>query len=211
MLFTTVGQPLIECSWCGTQYGRHQRNCSNCGGPLPGPTPPDAGPEPPPPPREIPEAYVRRLYLTGNVLTIIGGVFSLVGLPLLLVPLAISMSLQPEFAVPAGVGLIFSLIGVPMLWSGIRRAASQLTALRTGIAVDGTIEEVYQDTTQSINGRHPWAVVYAYEVGGRRYEGTVKSWARGGSILAMYAVGSPVHVLYVREDPERSALYPPIR
>lgn len=210
------GSPLassgpIECSWCGTSYARHQRNCTNCGGPLPGPTPPDPGPEPPPPPREIPGAYVRRLYLTGNVLTIIGGVFAFVGLPLVLIPGWLALTIAPEIGVASGVGLIFALIGVPMLGFGLRRARVHLHALREGRATRGMISEVYQDTREAINGRHPWAVVYTYEVNGRAYEGTVKSWARSGAILMLYAVRSPVHVLYVPEAPERSALYPPIR
>ena len=199
------------CTWCGTHYPRHQRNCTNCGGPLPGPTPPDPGPAPPPAPRTIPRAYVRRLTLTGNVLTIVGGAFVAVGVLVALVPLGIALAAQPEVAPFALIGVLFALIGAPLLGAGLRRARRQLHALRDGVAVRGSILELYRDTSQAINGRHPWAVVYGYEARGRHHEGTVRSWARGGTVAATYAVGSPVHVLYVPEAPDRSALYPPIR
>lgn len=201
----------ITCTWCGTRYPRHQRNCTNCGGPLPGPTPPDPGPEPLRPPREIPAAYVRRLYLTGNVPSIIGGVFTAVGVGVTVPMVWMARFLGPEVAVAGITGPIFAIVGGLLLMVGIRRAQSQLHALRDGVATRGEIVDLHQDTSESINGRHPWAVVYAYEAGGRMHEGKVKSWGRAGSVVALYAVGSPVHVLYVRERPERSALYPPIR
>lgn len=201
----------ITCTWCGTHYPRHQRNCTNCGGPLPGPTGPDPGPEPPPAPRVIPGAYVRRLYLTGNVPALIGAIFVGVGV-VVTVPLVwMALELGPEVAVAGITGPIFAVVGAILLAVGIRRARRQLHALRDGTATRGEIVDLHQDTSESINGRHPWAVVYAYEAGGRMYEGKVKSWGRAGSVVALYAVGSPVHVLYVRERPERSALYPPIR
>lgn len=201
----------ITCSWCGTRYAHHQRNCTNCGGPLPGPTPPDPGPDPPPPPRVIPSAYVRRLYLTGNVPNLVGGIFALVGSMITVGMVWMTYMLGPEVAWSALTGLIFVVIGGGLLIVGMRRAGAQLHALRDGVAVRGEIVDLHQDTTESINGRHPWAVVYHYEVAGQVHEGKVKSWDRAGAVMTLYAVGSPVHVLYVRGRPERSALYPPIR
>ena len=208
--FVSAAGP-ITCTWCGTRYTQHQRNCTNCGGPLPGPTPPDPGPEPPPAPRSIPNAYIRRLYLTGNVPNLIGGIFAVVGALVSGGMLWMTYMVGPEVAWSALSGLIFVGVGGLLLVVGVRRARNQLHALRDGVAVRGEIVDLHQDTTESINGRHPWAIVYHYDVGGRIHEGKVKSWDRAGSVMALYAVGSPVHVLYVRGRPERSALYPPIR
>ena len=108
-------------------------------------------------------------------------------------------------------GLLLEFGAVDLAVEMIELSDQLLHALRDGVATRGEIVDLHQDTSESINGRHPWAVVYAYEADGRMYEGTVKSWGRAGSVLALYGVGSPVHVLYVRERPERSALYPPIR
>lgn len=209
--FLSATSGSITCSWCGTRYTRHQRNCTNCGGPLPGPTPPDPGPEPPPPPRTIPDAYVRRLYLTGNVPNLVGGIFALVGSLVTAGMLWMTYMLGPEVAWASLTGLLFVGIGGILLVVGVRRARRQLHALRDGVVARGEITDLYQDTTESINGRHPWAVVYQYEADGRVLEGKVKSWDRAGSVMILYAIGSPVHVLYVRGRPERSALYPPIR
>ena len=201
----------ITCTWCGTRYTRHQRNCTNCGGPLPGPTPPEPGEKPPPPPRQIPKAYVRRLYLWGNVVALIGVIFTVVGAFVTVSITWLALEVGPEAAAGSAVGGIFVLIGLPMWIVGMRKARSQLRALREGHAVRGQIEELYQDTTESINGRHPWAVVYSYEVRGHAYQGKVKSWSSAGEVLRLYAVGSPVHVLHVPDEPRKSALYPPIR
>jgi hypothetical protein len=143
--------------------------------------------------------------------SIIGGAFLLVGIGVTIPLVWMALSLGPEVALVGVAGPIFALVGGVLLAVGVRRARRQLHALRDGVAVRGEIVDLYQDTSESINGRHPWAVVYAYEAGGRMHEGTVTSWGRAGAVTALYAVGSPVHVLYVRERPERSALYPPIR
>jgi ribosomal protein L35AE/L33A len=142
---------------------------------------------------------------------LIGAIFVTVGVVVTVPLLWMALEMGPEVAVAGIAGPIFAVVGGILLAVGIRRARRQLHALRDGVAVRGEIVDLHRDTSESINGRHPWAVVYAYEAGGRMRTGTVKSWGRAGAVTAHYAVGSPVHVLYVRERPERSALYPPIR
>src|SRR5512140_2847805 len=82
---------MVVCPWCGTAYAAFQSNCSNCGGPL---LPAEQGPQssadedfpiPPSAPRPISPRYVWRLTMAGGrgiagmVLSLLGGIFALVG------------------------------------------------------------------------------------------------------------------------------------
>ena len=87
-------------------------------------------------------------------------------------------------------------------------AASTLNAFVRGTAVEGKVVGVSQDTSQSINGQHPWKLTYHFPVGGQLHEGTVVSW---DSTITACSAGQPLWVLYLLADPEQNTAYPPFR
>ena len=162
--------------------------------------------EPPPPPRPIPDSYAWRLFwqdgvgIVAGTLLFIGAIFAFVGLALTL-------------------GVVTAFVGVPFLGLGILmaagaaiafssrfgRARQKVRVLREGEAVRGSITEIWEDTSVSINNRHPWTLRYSYEVSAYPYQGTVTTLHLPGPQLQP---GSPVTVLYLEDVPEQSALYP---
>jgi len=71
----------------------------------------------------------------------------------------------------------------------------------------GTITDVTQNYSVTINGRHPWRICYGFRVGGREYGGETTTLRPAGFA---YQTGQPVYVLYLENEPERSTIYPPV-
>jgi hypothetical protein len=203
---------MITCPWCGTSYTSFQPNCDNCGGSLP--LPPEMVSTssakslvaPPPPPRDVPRQAV--LHILGSDGWAIGGlIFSLLGLVFAVVGIPLTISV-----VAAMVGLPFSGLGLLFLGGGIaalvwryRIADMTVQVLREGEAIVGEIVSVTQNYHVQVNGRYPWTVEYDYEVDGELY---------GGKVTTLNAPdlsqqpGSPVYVLFMRDDPGQSTIYP---
>ena len=113
------------------------------------------------------------------------------------------------FTVPFFWTVIFPLIGIPMWVLGRRRALGKLEALERGVAARAEITEVFIDGSVEINGRHPWVVAYTFQTeDGRRIEGRVRGWESSNRDREP---GQPLWAVYVREDPDRNAIWPPIR
>jgi hypothetical protein len=113
------------------------------------------------------------------------------------------------------VSVLFALFGIPFLVGGIvmavmglSRARRTIRALTWGRWAPGTISDVYHDTSVEINGRSPWALVYAFDVAGQEYSGTARTWDRSTSEREP---GQPIHVLYLSEDPDQSTVFPPVK
>jgi len=227
---------LITCPWCGTNYTSFQPNCDNCGGSLPlppemAPTPSARSlPAPSPPPREVPRRALWHIMssdasaILGLILSLFGLVFTLISIPVAvsailglifslfgLVFALISMPLEVSL-VTASVGLPFLGLGLLLLGVGIavlvgryRMAQQTVEVLRQGEAVVGEIVSVVQNYEVSVNGRHPWTVEYDYEVEGRRYGAEVTTLSRPN---LSKEPGNPVYVLFMRDDPDQSTIYP---
>jgi hypothetical protein len=191
---------MITCGWCQTHYNQWQSNCSNCGGPLPPPPGMDAGPEPPPPPRLLPRHFEFRQKWSRNVAVLAALGFMLIsGLFLWAAIKAKSwMALVPG---------LFLLMGLSLFRYGRNTAVATLHAFHNGVSAEGKIAQLSLDTTQSVNGRHPWRLVYHFAVDGQQREGVITSF---NSTLGERSTGQPLWVLYVKDDPEQNTIYPPV-
>ena len=137
---------------------------------------------------------------TRNIGMLAGGMFFLVGgimvIPMLFVaPLA---ALFPGF---------FMLGGFFMFRHGWRDAKAVLQAFKYGQVVEGRVAHVALDSSQSVNHQHHWKLVYHFPVGSQLQEGSVTSF---DSTLNARTPGQPLWVLYNEQDPEMSAIFPPM-
>lgn len=169
---------------------------------MPPPPGMDAGPEPPPPPRKLPEGFALRVRLTRNLPMIIGLVFTFLGgmMTLAMIGAKTWAALFPGF---------FLLGGLGMLKMGIQQGSQTLDAFRNGLAVKGRAASVRQDMQTTVNGRHPWEIIYTFESEGYPREGKTMTWEV--ETANRLQCGAPLWVLVVEGNPERNTVYPPIR
>lgn len=188
------------CSWCGTHYVNWQSQCRSCGGPMPPLPGMELGSPPPPVPRSLPKHYAFRVRWASNLMVLVGAGFTMVG-TLLFLPMVVNRlwaALLP---------LLFMIGGLSMFRIGWKGASGKLRAFRHGTAVKGKIASISKDTSQSVNGRHPWRLVYHFPVGNQMQEGVLTSF---DSTIGERRSGQPLWVLYVQDDPSQNALYPPL-
>lgn len=174
----------VTCPWCRAFWQQRPGvDCGKCGGPLPAPAGEASLAAPPPPtPRKLPEAYRKNVMFYKNVHAIVGLVFLLV--------------------------IVLAPVGFFLWRHGRRQGRRTLEALERGIAAQGRIVGVTQVTTETINGRHPYRIEYAYlDAGGQERVGGAKSW--DPSAVARRS-GEPTWVVYVPGPEELSSLWPPV-
>ncbi len=106
------------------------------------------------------------------------------------------------------VPLIFAVPGYFLLRHGLKQASGVLQAFTEGEAVRGTIHSIKKDRTQSMNDKHPWKLIYHFEIQGEVHEGELVSFS---SAVSQRRPGQPVWVVYVKEAPSRSTIYPPFK
>ena len=169
---------------------------------MPPPPGMELGPEPPPPPRRLPKDFAFRQRFTGNFTSIIGLAFTGVGLIM-----GLAMVAAPSWALLLPGFLM--LAGMSMLRSGLQSANRMLDAFRNGRAIKGRVSSVKQDNSISVNGQHPWKIVFTFEVDGHAYDGETQTWETATS-NRLYG-GPPVWVLVADGRPERHTLYPPLK
>ena len=160
------------------------------------------GPPPSPVPRPLPKGFAFRQRWSGNILALVGGIFFAVGMFILLVFLLVGL------LVGAPLPLLFALGGFFMLRAGRRQAARTLNAFVRGTAVEGKVVSVARDTSQSLNGVHPWKLIYNFAVGDRLHEGAIVSW---DSTVSARSPGQSLWVLYLPDDPDQNTAYPPFK
>lgn len=205
---------MVICPWCGTIYDTFRSNCKNCGGPTQvasvSSTAEDDLLPPPLAPRAISDKYTLKLMLadaqsiTGLVLGIVGGVFTLTGLVL------------TAFLVTAVIGVSFLLfgalvfiIGGGLLYIRYQEKQKVIHVLKYGQSVRGEVTGVEENLMVRINHRHPWIINYQFRANGQVYSGSASTFRDpSGSVLARLQPGRPTYVLYDPEAPERNALYP---
>lgn len=192
---------MTTCGWCSTSYVQWQSKCDSCGGPLPPQPGMGLGEAPPPAPRALPRGFAFRVKWSRNAPVLIGlGCVLISGLMLFaMIKAKTWLAIAPALFVAAG---------VTMFAYGRNRAVGILRAFRRGAVAEGKISEVRLDTTQSVNGRHPWKVVYQFPVKEALCEGSFVSY---DSTVGQRGSGQPVWVLYAAGNPAENTLYPPVR
>lgn len=168
---------------------------------MPAPPGMDPGEAPPAAPRSLPKGFEFRQLWSQNVWALVGGIFFLIGMFIFLVFIFV----LPMWAL---IPLLFIVGGAIMMHMGRKKAHGVLNAFRHGVTVQGSVSSVNLNTSQSINGRHPWVMTYLFPVGNEMLEGTLSSFS---SALEDRARGQPLWVLYVENDPDQNTVYPPIR
>jgi membrane protein implicated in regulation of membrane protease activity len=203
---------MITCPWCGTNYTSFQPNCHNCGGSLPLPPEVTITPSarslvaPSPPPREVPRRALWHI-MSSDYWADVGLILSLFGLVFALISIPVAVSLVTTcVGLPfLGLGLLLLCVGIAVLVGRCSMAQQTVEVLRQGEGVVGEIVSVVQNYQVSVNGRHPWTVEYDYEVEGRRYGAEVNTLSRPD---LSKEPGSRVYVLFMRDDPSQSTIYP---
>jgi len=161
---------------------------------------------PPAAPRRISDSYAFKLMtsdgwsIAGLVLLLLGFIFALVGFGLTLA------------IITAVIGLPFLLLGLLFLAAGggvliwrYRMGQRQVQVLKWGEATLGCVSDFQENYSVMVNGRHPWSIAYQYEANGQSYTGKVTTLSQPRDQLQP---GRPVYVLYLRDNPVLSSLYP---
>jgi len=184
----------ITCPWCKTYYAvaPNYTNCRNCGGPLPKPISKERGERPTAAPRVLPEKFKRQVRYWKNTFSLVGIIFMIIGTPLILA---------------FGFGLIFVVIGYFLFRRGKRTANETILALESGMSVEGIIEQIDLDYSQSINGKHPFRVSYSYQTSNGRQTDEIVCWDEQNK---WRKAGDEIWVVYMPENPEISSPWPPI-
>jgi hypothetical protein len=178
----------VTCPWCKSQYrNSYASNCANCGGPLPIAEDGAPGDPPPPAPRALSKSYIRAVKYTSNVYTIIGIIFT----------------------IPFFWSVIFPIIGIFLWRKGLRDAQGELQPLEFGVHTKGEITGINIDYGKRINDRHPKTLEFVFTANGQKWAGTVpnimdpvEQWKRPGD---------QIWVVYMREDPNISSVWPPMK
>lgn len=168
---------------------------------MPAPLGMELGEPPPAAPRTLPKGFEFREKWSHNILALVGGIFFLIGTLLFLVLIIV---------IPVGALLPFLFMagGIFMMRIGRKKANGVLNSFRQGVAVEGKVSGVQLDTSQTLNGRHPWVMTYLFPVGNETVEGSLTSFS---STIESRSKGQPLWVLYMQEDPAQNTIYPPIR
>ena len=146
----------------------------------------DPGPRPPDVPRTLPRGYENRIRYWKNVYVLIGFFFTIVFFWT----------------------IIFPLIGIPLWIVGRKKAKSKLAALRQGNPTRGWITSCEVDTSQTINNRHPWRIVYGFKLlDGQKSSGVAIGW---DPINQKRKVGDVMWIVFTEGSPPQSAIWPPI-
>jgi hypothetical protein len=185
----------VTCPWCATYYPARPTttNCMNCGGILPKGISNQLGEKPSLPPRALPKKFINQVMLWKNTKAFIGVIFIVIGIPTI-----------PLF----GFGLIFTLVGYFLYKSGRKEGFEKITALQNGIAAEGEISEISYDTSETINGKHPYLVKYMFTTAsGQPQADSVKSWDDNNALLKK---GDKIWVVYIPENPQISSPWPPM-
>lgn len=186
-------QRSVTCPWCRTYYESYPApNCVNCGGPLPK-AGADKGEKPHAPPRILPKKFIHQVMLWRNTHSMIGVIFMVIGIPTI---------------VAMGFGLIFVTVGYFLLRHGRKVGQEKINALTNGVAAEGIITEMVKDTTQSINGQHPYIIQYTFTTNeGSLQQDSVTSWDDNNTFRNH---GDNIWVVYIPENPTISSPWPPI-
>ncbi|MBM9590133.1 hypothetical protein JWG41_06730 [Leptospira sp. 201903075] len=179
---------IVQCPWCKSQFpGTKLTNCTNCGGTLEYEYNTDElGSKPPNAPRILPPKFKRRIKYTGNVMTLIGIIFT----------------------IPFFWTILFPIIGIFCWRKGIKTANEELLPLENGESTVGEITDIRKDYSQSLNGRSPTVVEFVFESKGKKHVGNVGNIY--DSVHLTKKLGDKLWVVYMPNDPSQSSVWPPL-
>ena len=181
----------VECPWCKTvNRVIDETNCKNCGGPLPAVSHDnsgiDRGTPPPSVPRKLPDIYIKKLKYRSTMF-IIGIVF----------------------IVPFIWSVIFPIIGFFLVRSALKTANRKIAALENGIKAEGDLVDIYKDTSESVNERHPWRLDYEFKTRNGELI-TAKKTGAWSNNNRHRRIGDKLWVVYLRDNPNINAIWPPV-
>jgi hypothetical protein len=101
--------------------------------------------------------------------------------------------------------LIFPLLGASLLVIGIRARRRAIRAFTFGMPVVARVVQSGLDTSVRINGRHPFQVVWQFQIEGETYEGKVSSM--DSFLIEPLAQATELIVLHDRDDPRVSTVF----
>jgi hypothetical protein len=101
--------------------------------------------------------------------------------------------------------LIFPLLGATLLIVALRSRRRAVRAFTFGLPVVARVVQSGLDGSVQINGRHPFQVVWQFQIEGETYEGKVSSM--DSFLIEPLAQASEVIVLHDRDDPRVNTIY----
>lgn len=104
--------------------------------------------------------------------------------------------------------LAFGTVGFVLTVFGYRTSRRWRDVVRDGQPTQGAVTATGYDGSMRLNGRPAYRLRYSYEVGARRYDGKVSTFAKE---VERYSDGDGLWVLYDPEEPSVSAPWPALR
>jgi len=163
------------------------------------------GERPPPTPRSVDV----KIGDVGGGWGLIGGGILFSAVALLFMSIGIGIMISGDLG-----GLWFALFpvihlaaGVWMISSVLKQRAKRIRLYRDGQAIVARVQGAGPDRTSSVDRENPFELVWRFELDGNDYHDKMSSLR---SALSTHQVGDPVWVVYNPEDPEESAIWPPL-
>ena len=103
--------------------------------------------------------------------------------------------------------LIFPGVGGALLFFAVRSNRREIRAFRFGTPATARMIFAGPDTSTTLNGRHPFQVVWSLERNGEKYEGSISSM--DPTELESFAQSQELVVLYDPENPAINTLWIP--
>ena len=96
-----------------------------------------------------------------------------------------------------------------MMRYGLKNANNKLAALEKGIKAEGVLIEIYKDTSTTVNGRHPWKLEYEFTTKSGKLIAATKTGAWNSNNRYRKS-NDRLWIVYLSENPEISAIWPPV-
>lgn len=101
--------------------------------------------------------------------------------------------------------LIFPGVGAALLFAAVRSNRREMRAYRNGLPAQGLVIKKGDDETTTVNGKHPFEVVWEFQVDGRTYKGRISHMNR--ELLERAIPGNEVTALYDPADPSANTVW----
>ena len=163
------------------------------------------GERPGPAPRDIDVSL--RDQPGGLVLLIVGGVFTVIASIIILAGIATLVAGEASGLLMVLIPLVHLAVGLGLLLWAFRTRAKRQDLYRHGEVAMATIDGVGYNRSVRVNGRHPYELVWTFDVAGHRYHDKRSTFA---DEAMTFAPGDRLWVLYDPNDPEQSVEWPPV-
>lgn len=175
----------VQCGWCTSSNRRDlNTNCTNCGGELPHIPGTLRLPKPPRTPRVLPKGYENKVLYWKNVFFMIGAIFMIFFFT-----------------------IIFPIIGFFLIRYGLKNARNKIYALKHGEPIQGSIQEIFTDRSQTINNENPLRINYTFKTKEGLTEGHVIVWDKAN---LKRETGEEIWVVYNPKNTIQNSIWPPL-